>query len=122
MPTPEKIPFMRTICIGSFEAIRRVQLLSKPQQKAAKITYKEPEEKRRLSISSQESTQQESVTKAMPTQSRLDIRARKKSHARMAVATISKSLSREAFAAVVFCKPTMRQIGPTISKTIIART
>ena len=41
---------MRTICIGSFEAIRRVQLLSKPQQKAAKITYKEPEEKRRLSV------------------------------------------------------------------------
>jgi len=52
--------------MGSLEEIFRVQLFSKPQQMQARRMKSEPEENRRLDISSKDRSAQESVISAMP--------------------------------------------------------
>ena len=119
-PIPENIPFSRTICNGSFDDIFRVQLFSNPQQMVASKTNKEPYEKRRLDISSKDSIPQDNVTKNIPNHNLVLIFSLNTIRAIIAVATISKLLSNDAFAAVVEFRPNSKQIGAAISKTIIA--
>lgn len=119
-PPPEKIPLRRTICKGSFEDIFLVQLFSRPQQQAASSTNRLHLEKYRLLISSKERMRQEIVTAMIPSHNLGEIRSLKANRAINAVAAISKLLSNDAFAAVVMDKPSNRQIGAAISRTIMA--
>lgn len=118
-PTLENTPFSSTICIGSFDEIFLVQLFSKPQQKPASRINSEPQENCRLVISSKDSTAQDSVTNNIPSQRRELIFSLKTIKAMIAVATISKLLSNEAFAAAVDSNPISKQIGAAMSSRII---
>lgn len=63
---------------------------------------------------------QEIVTAMIPSHNLGEIRSLKANRAINAVAAISKLLSNDAFAAVVMDKPSNRQIGAAISRTIMA--
>ena len=119
-PHPENIPLRRTISRGSFSDSRRVQLFSMPQHRQASRINTEPSENLRLDRSSNESSAQEDATNPMPSHKRGLICSRKITSAISAVATISKLLSRDAFAAVVRERPNRRKIGARISSTIMA--
>ena len=71
-------------------------------------------------MSSNDNNVQDAVTNRIPSQSLGEIVSLKSTKAMIAVATISKLLSREAFAAVVMVSPKSRQMGAAISRTIIA--
>ena len=101
--------------MGSLEESIRVQLFSKPQQTQASSTNRDPQEKDRLLMSSKDSSRLEAVTRAMASQSRLEMASRNTTRAVMAVATISKLFSREALAAVVRIRPAMRKMGAAMS-------
>ena len=119
-PSPEKMPFNKTISSGSFDDNFRVQLFSNPQHTAARRTNSDPYEKRRADISSKESMPQDKVIKKMPDHNRALIVSLKTIKAMIAVATISKLLSKETLAAEVDIRPNIRQIGAAISSKIIA--
>ena len=97
-----------------------MQLFSKPQHTAASRTNSEPAENFRLLISSKESSAQDSTTKKIPAHRRGEIFSLKIISAMIAVATISKLLSKEAFAAVVLSSPISRKMGAAMSSTIMA--
>lgn len=119
-PSPENIPFKRTICVGSFDDIFLVQLFSIPQHTQARRINSEPNENCRLEPSSKDSKPQEMVTKIIPAHRRGLIFSLNTASATRAVATISKLFKSEAFAAVVNFNPYKRQIGAAISNKIIA--
>lgn len=97
-PNPEKIPFSKTICIGSFEDNFLVQLFSTSQQRHADKINNEPYEKRKLSKSSNDSSKQDNVTNAIPAQSLELIFSLNIIRAIIAVATISKLFKSDALA------------------------
>ena len=116
---PEKMPFRRTIWRGSLDEIFLVQLFSKPQQEAAKSTNRLPLENCRLPKSSKDRVIQESVTNRIPNHKRGETCSLKPIRAMMAVATISKLLSRDALAALVFDKPSKRKIISRYRKSLM---
>ncbi len=71
-------------------------------------------------MSSNDKSVQDTVINSIPSQSLEEIASLKITKAMIAVSTISKLLSREAFAAVVIVSPKSRQMGAAISRTIIA--
>ncbi len=71
-------------------------------------------------MSSNERIAHERVTQRIPSQRRLLIASLNITRAIRAVATISKLLSREAFAALVALSPNIRSIGAAMSRSIIA--
>ena len=121
-PRPENIPFMVTICCGSFDDSTLVQLFSIPQDMQASKMNKEPYETPKDSEPSKESNVQESITNAIPSQSLVLIFSLNTAKAITDVATISKLLSKDALAALVIESPSNKNIGATISSTTIAIT
>ena len=115
-PNPEPNPFITTICSGFFEDSILVQLFSKPQQTQASITKREPREKEKLLISSMERRMLARVMSPMAAHSRLEMVSLKNHKAIIEVVTISKLLSREAFAAVVLVSPSIRNMGAPMSR------
>ena len=118
-PSPLPNPFIVTISKGSLWEIHRVQLFSSPQQIHADKTNSEPTEKERLDASSTVSRIQAIVTRIIATQSLRVICSWNSIRAIMAVATISKLFSNDAFAAAVVLSPSIRNIGAAISRTTI---
>ena len=100
--------------------IALMRKIKKYEAKELKLTNNEPYEKRRLDISSKDSIPQDNVTKNIPNHNLVLIFSLNTIRAIIAVATISKLLSNDAFAAVVEFRPNSKQIGAAISKTIIA--
>ena len=100
LPNPEKVPLITTISMELLLLIILVQLFSKPQQTQARRINKEPKEKVKLVIFSTESKKHDAVTKNMPAHKRGLIFSLKSISAMIAVATISKLLSKDALAAV----------------------
>ena len=68
-PIPEKVPFNKTICIGSFDEIFLVQLFSSPHKTLASKINSDPVENLKLEKSSKVSRQQETVINKIPDQS-----------------------------------------------------
>ena len=118
-PSPEKMPFSKTICNGSFDDIFRVQLFSKPHSAHARSMKSEPYENRKLDTSSNDSNAQEIVINKMPSHKRALIFSLNIASAMIAVATISKLFSSDALAAVVHLSPSNKHMGAATSKRII---
>ena len=119
-PVPEKMPFRRTICKGSFDDSFLVQLFSMPQHTVARRMKSDPVLNWKLDVSSKDRSIQDAVTKMMPSHSLVDIFSLNIARAITAVATISKLLRRDAFAAEVILSPKRRKIGAAISSVIMA--
>src|SRR5574344_499001 len=98
---PEQHPFIVTICSGSLPEICFVQLFSKPHPTHESSTKTDPSENDKLDLSSKERMRLATVMSAIAIHSRLEIASLNKQSAITAVATISKLLSNDAFAAVV---------------------
>ncbi len=86
----------------------------------ARIIKSEPKENWNLEMSSIESSAHESVVKRIPIHSLKLIFSLNIIRAIMAVVTISKLLSNEAFSAEIDFKPSNRKIGAPISSNIMA--
>ena len=97
-PSPEKIPLTMTISRGSLEESFLVQLFSIPHRMQASRTKRDPKLNCRLEMSSKDKRAQDAVTNRIPSHSLAEIASLKIISAMIAVATISKLFSREAFA------------------------
>ena len=118
-PSPEKSPLTCTICTALFWERARVQLFSSPQQRQAPSTSSEPGEKRRLCAPSKESSMLAAVIRKIAHQTRREIRSRNSSRANSEVATISKLLSSDTWAAGARASPSISKMGAAISSRII---
>lgn len=118
-PRPEPNPLSTTISSGSLCDIMRVQLFSNPQQTQAASTSGDPEEKLRLEAPSNERMRLERAMRPMASHS-LRLMASLNTRSAMSdVATISKLLSRDAWAEVVEAGPIIKQMGAATSRTIM---
>ena len=97
-----------------------VQLFSNPQHTQASRTNIEPVENEKLLISVAERIILATVTSIIPTHSRFGIISLTTHRAITLVATISKLLRSDAFAAVVIVSPIIKKMGAAISSTTIS--
>ena len=119
LPSPEKQPFIITISSELLLLIILVQLFSKPQQMQAPNTNKDPSLNTNALLPSKLSMALATVTKPIAAHSFLEMTSLKITNAIKEVATISKLLSNETFAAFVLLIPNIKRIGAIISSTTI---
>ena len=120
LPSPEKVPLITTISIELLLLIILVQLFSIPQHRHAPKINKEPMLNSNESAPSKDRITLATVTKAMAIHSLLEITSLKTNNAIREVATISKLLIKETFAALEDLIPNIRRMGAIMSRTTIA--
>ena len=98
-----------------------MQLFSNPQDDVARITKIDPIENLKLSAPSKDNKIHDELIKPIAIQSLAETFSLNINKAIRVVATISKLPNKDAFDAVPYSIPSMRNIGATMSRTIMPR-